>query len=120
MLSVIRTVSRDRRREHTKAYWREHQWRWIEGVHGDVSGKTRNQVRPGLERGDKRFAPTSYIRDVHAMLAKRPVDRQWAPMPLHTASLGPFYQLYDIRPRGTDTRETPSDGPIGPAGIVIP
>ena len=71
----------------------------IEGVQGDVSGKTRDQVKPGLERGHKRFAPTSYMWDFDAMLAKRPVDWRRTPMPLHAASQGPFFQLYDVRPR---------------------
>ena len=71
---------------------------WIEGVQGDVSGKTRDQVKPGLERGHKRFAPTSYMWNFNAMLAKRSVDWRRTPMPLHSASQGPFFQLYDIRP----------------------
>jgi SAM-dependent methyltransferase len=84
---------------------------WIEGVHGDVSGKTRDQVKRGLERGHKRFAPTSYMWDFNAMLAKKPVDWRRAPMPLHAASQGPFFQLYDIRPRSTRTGGAASGTP---------
>lgn len=76
---------------------------FIEGVHGDVSGKTRNQVKPGLERGHKPFAAYSYVWNYDRLLRKHGLAWQKAPMPLHAASLGPFYHLYQIQ---TETNAT--------------
>jgi hypothetical protein len=70
---------------------------FIDGVHGDVSGKTRNDVKNGLPRGHKRFAEHSYLWNYDRMLARLGVQWSKRPMPLHSASLGPFYCLYDIR-----------------------
>ena len=69
---------------------------FIEGVHGDVSNKTRDEVRPGLERGYKPFAEHCYIWNYDRILDKQGLEWSERPMPLHTASLGPFYHLYEI------------------------
>lgn len=67
---------------------------FIEGVTGDVSGKTRDEVKKGLARGDKTFAAFSYIWNYDAILDKKSADWCKLPIPLHKASLGPFYHLY--------------------------
>ena len=72
---------------------------WIEGVHREVSGKIRNAIKPGLPRGHKPFAPHCFVWDYDAMLRRQQMEWRKTPMPLHEASLGPFYHLYDIRPR---------------------
>jgi hypothetical protein len=69
---------------------------WIEGVEGDVSGRTRAQVKPGLDRPHKAFAAFSYLWKYDRLLTDRGVRWTKQPMPLHTASLGPFYHLYVI------------------------
>ena len=69
---------------------------FIEGVCGDVSSKTRDSVRPDLPKGYKKFALYSYLWDYDKILDKKSVDWQKKEMPLHQASLGPFYHLYVI------------------------
>lgn len=69
---------------------------FVEGVHRDVSGLTRNEVKSGLERGDKRFASYCYLWNYDAMLNRLDVTWEKRPFPLHTSSLGPFYHLYQI------------------------
>ena len=73
---------------------------WLEGVHGDVSGKVRNAVKPGLPGSHKAFAPHSYLWDYDVMLRDLGVTFTKRAMPLHAHSLGPFYYLYDIPRRG--------------------
>ena len=70
---------------------------WINGVHREVSLKTRDEITSGLPRGHKTFAPHCFVWNYDAMLRKQPVEWRKTPMPLHEASLGPFYHLYDIR-----------------------
>jgi SAM-dependent methyltransferase len=69
---------------------------FIEGIHGDVSGKTRGEVKKGLERPDKKFARHSYVWNYDRMLDKMKVPWTKKPLRLHAASLGPFYHLYVI------------------------
>jgi hypothetical protein len=69
---------------------------WIEGVHGDVSGRIRNAVRPGLPGSHKPFAPHSYLWNYDAMLQQLGVPFTKRAAPLHAHSLGPFYYLYDL------------------------
>lgn len=71
----------------------------IAGVHGDVSGRTRAEVAPGLPAPHKRFAPHCYIWDYDGWLARLPVTYTRTPYPLHAHSLGPFYHLYVITRR---------------------
>jgi SAM-dependent methyltransferase len=70
---------------------------WIEGIHGDVSGRTRSQVKAGLENGHKPFAPHSYLWNYDAMLTRLHARYEKHHVPLHKHSLGPFYYLYQIR-----------------------
>ena len=70
---------------------------YLEGVAGDVSGKERDLVKPGLVRGYKKFAPYSYFWNYDAILDANHVVWDKEPMPLHEASLGPFYHLYTIK-----------------------
>lgn len=77
---------------------------FIEGIHGDVSGKTREEVKKGLERPDKRFARHSYIWNYDKLLDKMNVPWVKNPLWLHAASLGPFYHLYVINAPAGDTK----------------
>jgi hypothetical protein len=61
---------------------------YIAGVTGNVSGKRRQQVKPGLPRGHKVFAPHSCLWDYPRWFGPG------QPMPLHPASLGPFYHRF--------------------------
>ena len=70
---------------------------FIDGVHGDVSDKTRNQVKRGLERGHKPFAAYSYLWNYDRMLDRIGSAWQKHAIPLHAGSLGPYYHLYSIR-----------------------
>ena len=71
----------------------------IDNVEGDVSGKTRAEVAPDLPRPHKRFASHSYLWHYEALLRALPVTWTKAPRPLHSHSLGPFYQLFRIARR---------------------
>jgi hypothetical protein len=71
----------------------------IAGVEGDVSGKTRSEVALGLPRPHKRFAAHSYLWHYEELLRALPVSWTKAPRPLHSHSLGPFYQLFVIARR---------------------
>jgi hypothetical protein len=69
---------------------------WIDGLEGDVSGRTRNQVMPGLPDGHKIFAPHSYLWNYDRMLERLDLQYEKRAVPLHKHSLGPFYYLYSI------------------------
>lgn len=71
----------------------------IGNIEGDVSGKTRAEVASGLPRPDKRFAAHSYLWRYEELLAGLPVTWTKEPQPLHSHSLGPFYQLFVIARR---------------------
>ena len=69
---------------------------FVEGVHADVSNKTRDEVKPGLERGQERFKAFCYLWNYDRMLDRRGARWTKTAAPLHPASLGPFYHLYRI------------------------
>ena len=69
---------------------------FIDGVVGDVSDRSRDEIKKGLIRGDKRFASFSYIWNYDDILNKKGVNWCKLAIPLHEASLGPFYHLYCV------------------------
>lgn len=71
----------------------------IPGVHGDVSGRTREELGSGFPLPHKRFAAHSYVWDYDRWLGKLGVSWTRRPEPLHAGSLGPFYELVVITGR---------------------
>jgi SAM-dependent methyltransferase len=71
----------------------------IPGVHGDVSGRVRSEVAPGLPAPHKRFASHCYLWNYNKWLSRLPVTWTCRADPLHSHSLGPFYHLYVITRR---------------------
>ena len=72
---------------------------FIEGVHGDVSHLSRKQLREGLPDPHKQFGQYCYVWNYDKWLNDLGVSWSKKPCPLHSASLEPFYFLYQVDKR---------------------
>ena len=69
---------------------------YIKNVEGDVSKKSRYMVKEGLPDERKVFNSFCYLWDYDKYLIENNINFTKSKMPLHRASLGPFYHIYTI------------------------
>jgi hypothetical protein len=69
---------------------------YIENVEGDVSNKARYMVKDGLVNEYKSFNSFCYLWNYDKYLIDNNLTFTKKNLPLHKASLGPFYNLYII------------------------
>ena len=96
---IVIEIIKDLKRISKKLYLFEP---YVEGVCGDVSYFHRYQIedkynlKENLENNGKRFAKNSFLWNYDGYLKSLNLDFKKEPFPLHSASLGPFYQCYEI------------------------
>ena len=69
---------------------------YIENVEGDVSNKARYMIKDGLINERKVFNNFCYLWNYDEYLIDNNLNFKKNTMPLHSASLGPFYHIYII------------------------